>query len=202
MRISGGTLSGRQLVAPAGDATRPTSDKVRQAIFNRLVHAKLAGADELYPLAGPVLDLFAGSGGLGLEALSRGASRCDFVDGSAPACECIEKNLASLGLGARAKVHRSRVDAFLERAEPGYTLLFADPPYADAGALLDKTLDQLLARDLLIEGALCILEHAVKPAPRVVTEPVDGLELLDQREYGQTVVSFVRVTRRGTRSPP
>lgn len=203
VRICGGSLSGRPLVAPTGDATRPTSDKVRQAIFNRLVHANLGGDDENGdPLAGPALDLFAGSGGLGLEALSRGASRCDFVDASAPACACIEKNIASLGLGSRAKVHRARVDAFLKRAEPGYTLLFADPPYAEAGALLDLALDQLVARGLLVDGALCIVEHAAKPAPRVLTEPVDGLEVLDRRAYGQTVVSFLRVRRRGTRSQP
>ena len=187
-------------MAPTGDVTRPTSDKVRQAIFNRLVHGNLV--DELDPLAGPVLDLFAGSGALGIEALSRGASRCDFVDGSAPAVACIEKNLATLGLGARAKVHRARVDAFCKRAEPGYTLLFADPPYAEAGPLLDKTLDLLLAGEVLVEGALCILEHAATPAPRIVTGVVDGLELLDQRAYGQTVVSFSRVRRRGTPTQP
>ncbi len=187
-------------MAPAGDVTRPTSDKVRQAIFNRLVHANLV--DDLDPLAGPVLDLFAGSGALGIEALSRGASRCDFVDGSAHAIACIEKNLAALGLEARGEVHRSRVDAFCKRAQPGYTLLFADPPYAEAGPLLDRTLDELLAREVLVEGALCVLEHAASPAPRVVTEAVEGLELLDQRAYGQTLVSFSRVRRRGTRRHP
>jgi 16S rRNA (guanine966-N2)-methyltransferase len=187
MRIVGGELAGRTIGAPRGEETRPTSDRVREAIFNRLAHGALAPAS---PFAAPVLDLFAGAGGLGLEALSRGAPRCDFVDDNAAACACIRANLEALGLAERAHVAQARADAFLRRASPGqggYGLVFVDPPYAAAGAPLDRVLAALGPH--LVAGALVIVEHGAKLAPAATRGGEAGLRLIDQRRYGQTVVS-------------
>jgi 16S rRNA (guanine966-N2)-methyltransferase len=185
VRIIGGALAGRRIDAPAGQSTRPTADRVREAVFNRLAHNAFGdhGVDE-DPFARPVLDLYAGAGGLGLEALSRGAPRCDFVDSAAGACGVIRRNLAALGLTARAAVVHSKVDAFLRRAKEQYGLVFADPPYADAGAPLAQALSAVAP--LLLPGALVVVEHGDHAAP---DEP-DGLRLLDCRRYGQTLISF------------
>ena len=222
MRIIGGSLSGRQIVAPSGAGTRPTSDRVREAIFNRLAHGvfqEAAAGAELDHLAVPVLDLYAGAGGLGLEALSRGAPRCDFVDSAQAACAAVKQNLLLLGLSERGRVSRTPAEAFLRRAQPlavwaqapagwaqppagseprlGYGLVFADPPYADAGASLDRVLALLVERDLLLPGALLIVEHGPDPAPRAVAGGQPGLVPLDERRYGQTVVSFLASAPRG-----
>jgi 16S rRNA (guanine966-N2)-methyltransferase len=194
MRIIGGSRAGRTIDAPSGHSTRPTSDRVREALFNRIVHAALPGVCAEGPLSGPVLDLFAGSGALGLEALSRGAPRCDFVDVAPAACATVERNIATLELGGVARVHKQRVEPFLRRATPGYTLLFADPPYAD-GALLDDVLAIVHERALLVDGALVVLEHAPSPAPK---REQPGLVFVDERAYGQTVVSWFTAARRDT----
>jgi 16S rRNA (guanine966-N2)-methyltransferase len=184
MRIVGGTLAGRRIDAPPGQATRPTSDRVREAIFNRLAHGAFTDDD---PFAGPTLDLYAGAGGLGLEALSRGAPSCDFVDSAAGACATIRRNLESLALSDRAQVHQLPVDAFLRRAARGpYTLVFADPPYADAGAPLSRALARLAEAGLLAANAIVVVEHGEHAVPDTPT----GLRALDRRRYGQTVTSF------------
>ena len=196
MRIIGGVHSGRTLVAPSGQSTRPTSDRIREAIFNRLVHGAFSTggegvSDGPLPLEGEVLDLFAGSGGLGLEALSRGAARRDFVDASAAACASVKRNLEFLQLSDRGSVHRGAADLFLKRCTARYGLVFADPPYADAGAPLDRTLALLVEKRLLLPGALVIVEHGADPSPRAAAGGQVGLQLLDQRRYGQTLVSFL-----------
>jgi len=202
VRIIGGSLAGRQILAPSGQATRPTSDKVREAIFNRLAHGALSdGEDAIDPFSVPVLDLYAGAGGLGLEALSRGAPRCDFVDTAGAACAAVKKNLEVLGLGERGRITRAPADAFLRRAQPGYGLVFADPPYADAGAPLDRALALLVERQLLLPGALLVVEHGTDPAPRATQGGQPGLVPLDQRRYGQTVVSFLAAHGRGIPLP-
>ena len=138
MRIVGGTLGGRVLSAPAGAATRPTSEKVREAIFAILGD----------PGAGDhILDLFAGSGGLGLEALSRGAAHATFVDAAKPALAAVRANLATLGLAEGGTVVPGDAIALASRHVPPspWTLVFIDPPYASAlatravTALLDPT---------------------------------------------------------------
>ena len=186
MRIIGGTLAGRRIEAPAGQATRPTSDRVREAIFNRLQHGAFAAEGIEDPFAGAVLDLYAGAGGLGIEALSRGASHCDFFDSAAAACATLRKNLAALQLTDRGHVTHAPVDAFLKRASAPYQLVFADPPYADAGTPLQRALARLVAQRLLLPSSLLVVEHGDHAAPSTVS----GLRLLDQRRYGQTVISF------------
>ena len=184
VRIVGGELSGRRIDAPRGATTRPTSDKVRQAIFNRVAHAAFAAPEpDGGRLGGPVLDLYAGSGALGLEALSRGAPRCDFVDSGQEACAAIRANLAALGLEARAGVIAATAEAFLRGRPRPYRLVFADPPYADAAALT-RALARL-AGGWLEPDALVIVEHEAHAAPRP-----DGLVLIDERRYGQTAIGF------------
>jgi 16S rRNA (guanine966-N2)-methyltransferase len=184
MRIVGGTLAGRRLCAPTGQATRPTSDRVREAIFNRLAHAAFSDED---PFVAAVLDLYAGAGGLGLEALSRGAPRCDFVDSSPAACAAIRRNLDDLGLSERARVHQLPIEAFLRRATMGpYGLVFADPPYADAGAPLSRALARLCDAGHLSAQALIVVEHGEHAVP----DAPSSLRALDRRRYGQTVTSF------------
>lgn len=189
MRIIGGTLSGRTLIAPIGRSTRPTADRVREALFNRIVHADLPTD----PLSGSVLDLYAGSGALGIEALSRGAPWCDFVDMDRSAHAVLDRNVETLSLGPRARVHKMNVDLFLKKASGPYTLLFADPPYAD-GSHLDEVLAVVEEKKLLAPGALVVLEHAPSPAP---SKHQPGLAFHDERKYGQTVLTLFTALRHG-----
>ncbi|MSP15864.1 MAG: 16S rRNA (guanine(966)-N(2))-methyltransferase RsmD [Myxococcales bacterium] len=183
MRIVGGVLGGRRIRAPRGSTTRPTSDRVREALFNILGPA---------PDGARVLDLFAGTGGLGFEALSRGAVAAVFVEQDAEAARCLTENAQALGLEARVRVLREAVTAALPRlAARGelFELIFADPPYASDEA--SATLDALggTSAALLADGALVAVEHGrrVPPADRAGT-----LERVDRRRWGDTEVSFYR----------
>lgn len=189
MRISGGALRGRRIWAPHGQTTRPTTDMVRQALFN------IMGPPE--PDA-QVLDLYAGSGALGLEALSRGAGSVVFVEQDPRACQSLRRNLSELGLDARARVLLKPVDRALsllaaEGAGP-FRLIFADPPYGKGlGVALLTLLGQEggSAQALLDPSAVVVLEHAQdrggsdRPGARY-----GGLWQFDQRTYGQTGLSF------------
>lgn len=175
MRIIGGTYRGHRLRAPKG-ATRPTTDRTREAIFNLVQHRlALAGAD--------VLDLFAGSGALGLEALSRGAASATFVEQRGAALGTIRQNAAALGVADRCTVLRADALRFLEGTpDAAYALIFADPPYAlDALARLPD-----LALAHLAPDGLFVLEHG----PDHAFDDHPALET--SRAYGQTVVSLFR----------
>ena len=176
MRVIAGRFGGRTLAAPSGRRTRPTSDRVREALFSIL--GSVEGAR--------VLDLFAGSGALAIEALSRGAAEATLVDSSAAAIASIRRNLRELGLSA--EVRRQTVQAFLERAHRErrqYDLVFADPPYRLASSL----------RSVALTGVLA-------PGARVVAEsdrraPVElDLQLLDERRYGDTLIRIYHVPAR------
>jgi 16S rRNA (guanine966-N2)-methyltransferase len=175
MRIIGGTHRGRRLAAPKGP-TRPTTDRTREAVFNLLQsRADLRGAR--------VLDLFAGSGALGLEALSRGAAEAVFVEKAGGALGVIRENAAALGFGPRARIVRADALRWLERGEGNpFDLAFADPPYALDG--LVRLPDLVLPH--LVPGGLLVLEHGGG----------DGFEAHPMyemsRAYGQTVVSVFR----------
>jgi 16S rRNA (guanine966-N2)-methyltransferase len=190
MRIIGGLARGQIIRAPAGTATRPTSDRVREAIFS-IVLGRLGD-----PAGLDVLDLFAGSGALGLESLSRGFARATFVD-SAPGCRrIIEANAAHLGFSARCQVLCQKVAIALGRLQQGgstFHLILADPPYHDD----PEAVLALVARSTLLhpEGLL-VLEHDQRavPPPRVPAE-IDraeevSLELTTRKRYGDTAVSF------------
>ena len=172
MRIVAGRYGGRKLTAPAGTETRPTSDRVREALFS-VLGPSIQGAR--------VLDLFAGSGALGLEALSRGAAQAVFVDRSHKAISAIKANLAALGIDAEVRPIEARaaLRAASARRE-AYDLVFLDPPYRRAAEL---------GRELS-EGLTAVLA----PGARVITEsdrraPLQlDLPLADERRYGDTVI--------------
>lgn len=176
MRIIGGSLGGRRLRAPRGLATRPTGDRVREAIFNILGPP---------PDGARVLDLFAGAGGLGLEALSRGAAEATFVDASAAACRAIDDNARDLGLVGRVRVIRGDVHRVLARLAGPFEWIFLDPPYAG------DDLAQALAA--LPRAGVVIAEHdRRRPPPDSVNGRAGGLVVADRRRYGDTEVSFYR----------
>lgn len=182
MRIIAGELGGRRLVAPRGTATRPTSERVREALFSML--GELGGAR--------VLDLYAGSGALGLEALSRGATLGVLVESSRTALAALRKNVASLGLGDECRVVASAVErasAALRSLGP-FSLVLVDPPYAlVADGTVPRLLDELLAAGIAEPGASLVLEHASRDAPPTLA----GADLERTRRYGDTAVTVYRV---------
>jgi 16S rRNA (guanine966-N2)-methyltransferase len=172
MRVVAGTYGGRRLVAPPGDATRPTSDRVREALFSVLGES-VRGAR--------VLDLFAGSGALGIEALSRGATAAVFVDRAPAAIKAVRANLEALGI--EADVRRDEARAALRTASAraeAYDLVFLDPPYRRAAELGLELAEALPA--------------VLSPGARVVSEsdrrqPLElALALTDERRYGDTLI--------------
>lgn len=193
MRIVSGKFRGRTIRAPEGLATRPTSDRARSAVFNILEHAPWSP-----PLAGArVIDLFAGSGALGLEALSRGAAFCLFVETDAAARGVIRDNLEALGLFGAARIHRrDATDLGPKPAADGgpFTLAFLDPPYAQG--LGERALGALAAGNWLAEGAIVVLERGF--AEPSVEAP--GFEVLDARDYGAARIHFLRLAN-GELSP-
>lgn len=183
MRIVGGTFRGHALQGPSSTATRPTSDRVRESIFNILAH----GAASVEIAGARVLDLFAGTGALGLEALSRGARFCQFVDESAEARGLIRRNAEALGVIGLARIWR-RDAANLGPCAPQspFDLIFVDPPYNRG--LGEKALASLVEGGWLSPGAVVVLEEAEKAA----IGEVPGLLLIDRRSYGDTQVRFHR----------
>ena len=187
MRIVAGQYRGRAIVTPEGQNTRPTSDRARQAIFNVLEHAPWAeGLHEAR-----VIDLYAGSGALGFEALSRGAAFCLFVDTDDGARGAIRENMDAYGLFGRCRVHRRSATDLGPRpgsAGEAFTLAFLDPPYSKG--LGEQTLARLLEGDWLAPGALVVFERG-SDEPEIDTP---GYERLDARDYGAARVLFLRAT--------
>jgi len=182
MRIIGGRVGGRTLKTPKGSGTRPTSDKVREAIFNILV----ARGDP----PPRVLDLYAGSGALGLEAVSRGAHSAVFVEADRDACDLIRANADALGLAAEVK-HSPTVRWLVKEAGGTFGWIFADPPYdSHATGELEKALELVAKKRLLDGDGLLVAEHEWRNAP---DDRYGPLALLDRRRYGQTAVSFYRL---------
>jgi len=182
MRIVGGRLKGRSIASPASRDIRPTADRLRESLFNILIHAY----DD--PIGGArVLDLFAGTGALGIEAISRGAKFALFVDNGAEARALMRNNVEALGLGGVTKVYR-RDATQLGPAHPvePFSLVFLDPPYAMG--LADKALASLRDGGWLTPGALLIVEEAKAAA---FTAP-EGFEELERRAYDDTELVFLR----------
>lgn len=185
MRIVSGGLRGRNLITPPGQGTRPTSDRARQAVFNILEHA--AWAPELQGKR--VMDLFAGSGALGFEAISRGAAFCLFVETDEAARGAIRENVDALGLFGRTRVHRrSAIDLGVRPGAdgPAFDLAFLDPPYAKG--LGEQALERLAAGGWLAPGALVVFERGVAES----TPDAPGYTLLDSRDYGAARVHFLK----------
>ena len=187
MRITGGVHRSRALIAPSGRATRPTSDRVREALFGILSSAgAVTGAR--------VLDLYAGTGALSLEALSRGAARATLVESGREAIAAARANITSLGLEAKARlfaldVGRSTALLAREAESAPFDLAFADPPWAlvDTGEA-PRALAEIVAAGVLGADAWVVLEHASKTPPADVA----GLTRASTRRYGDTALTFYK----------
>jgi len=184
MRVVGGRLKGRNIAAPSSRDIRPTADRLRESVFNILFHAY----DD--PIEGArVLDLFAGTGALGIEAVSRGAAFTLFVDNGAEARALLRNNVEALGLGGVTKVYR-RDATNLGPAHPvePFALVFLDPPYGRG--LAEKALASLRSGGWLVPGALLVVEES-KAANVAAPE---GFEELERRAYDDTEFVFLRAT--------
>lgn len=182
VRIITGAWRGRSIEVPPGQLIRPTADRVRQALFNRLAHAfaesvfKLTGAD--------IVDVFAGTGALGLEALSRGAAQCTFIDRNPEVVALLKRNVAKLGAEDRAVVMNAD-GAHLPRAAATFDLAFLDPPYGEG--LVTPALLGLDRQGWLKPGGLVAVEtDAGDPEPAA-----ENFTLVDRRTYGRVAVSFL-----------
>lgn len=184
MRIVGGAFRGRGIVAPKGPSTRPTADGAREALFNVLSHR------EDFSFEGArVIDLYAGSGALGLEAMSRGAAFCLFVETDAAARAAIRDNVEALGLFGATRVHRRSAGALGPKpAGVGapFALAFLDPPYGHD--LVAAALDALREGRWLAGGALVVVEQGEREAPAQSR----GYEEFDRRRWGAAQVGFYR----------
>jgi len=184
MRIVAGRHRGRRLLAPPGETVRPTSDRAREALFNILSHGQPAA--EGIPFAGAaVLDAFAGTGAVGLEALSRGAAEAAFIERDREALAALRRNIAMLGEDAHSRI----VPGDATRPPPApsaYTLAFLDPPYR--GGLAAAALTALDAAGWFTPDALAVVELAA----REHLAPPAGFNLVDERVYGAARLLFLR----------
>ena len=190
MRIIAGAYKGRRLVTPRGETTRPTADQVRIALLDTLM--------PWLPEA-RVLDLFAGAGGVGLEALSRGAAHATFVERDARAVHALRANVTALGVARAARVVRDDVRRALQtlsRDGERFDVVFLDPPYD--GDDVATTLDAL-GVELLADGAVVVAQHLTKRAPPT---SVGGLTAFRARRFGETTLTFFRRDAPGAGPPP
>lgn len=184
MRIVGGQFKGRAIAAPQGRDTRPTSDRARESVFNVLAHADWSPGIE----GRRVLDLFAGSGALGLEAMSRGAVFALFVETDAAARGTIRDNIEALGLFGNTRIHRrDATDLGVKPAGVGepFDLVFLDPPYGKG--LGERALARLGEGGWITPDALIMLEVGADETPQLA-----AFETLDERGYGAAKVLFLR----------
>ncbi|HYM21223.1 MAG TPA: 16S rRNA (guanine(966)-N(2))-methyltransferase RsmD [Candidatus Kapabacteria bacterium] len=188
MRIIAGEYRSRSLRAPKGEKTRPTSDRARETAFNILTN--------LISLEGTsVLDLFAGSGAFGFEALSRGAARITCVDNSKEAILAMELNVASLGVTERVKIIRQDVYRWIPQAVDSYNVIFADPPYDD-NRLPSELLLLLFSSRLLTPDSIVIIEH--RTGSRLELPP--NAVLIKERSAGEANFTFLRTSGSETSS--
>ncbi len=179
MRIISGSAKGLRLTAPKGTKTRPALDQVKESIFNILFDVSDMS----------VLDLFAGSGSIGIEALSRGARRAVFVDEWRDAVAVIKKNLLHCHLDEHAIIIKSPVDRAiknLERRSEEFDLIFVDPPYQKD--LVRPSLQSLSMSGIARKNSIIVVEHH----PKEPIGEIDGLRLTDNRKYGQTLITFLQ----------
>ncbi|CAM3234697.1 16S rRNA (guanine(966)-N(2))-methyltransferase RsmD [Stackebrandtia soli] len=182
-RIIAGIHRGRRIETPPGDRTRPTSDRVRESLFGSLqAMVDLDGA--------AVLDLYAGSGAVGLEAASRGASPVVLIESHAKTVGLLRRNIATLGLGARVSVTAGAIPQVLRQRPPRrFDVVFADPPYALDNAALATTLSTLVEFDWLAEEADVIVERATRGGAPDWPEGIEGLR---SRRYGESTLWYGR----------
>ena len=177
MRIITGSAKGKRLVAPEGRDVRPTPERVKEGLFSALQ----------FDIEGRrVLELFAGSGQLGLEALSRGAESCTFVDASDASVKNVQKNLKITGFESRGHVIRSDYAAFAAASRDTFDIVFLDPPYKEG--VLDEILRRMFASDVLTDDAIIVCESDADGVPT----PIDGAAAKIYR-YGKTYVTIFRL---------
>ena len=178
MRVITGSARGIQLKTPEGMVTRPTSDRVKEAMFS-IIHFDIPGAE--------VLDLFGGTGQLGIEALSRGAKSAVFVDAGEPACRLIRENLKRTKLEQQGKVVRSDYLAYLERAKEQYDIILLDPPYAEV--FLESAIKKITEIDILRTGGIIVAE---RPLGKELPWEFQGYERSKDYKYGNTLLTIYR----------
>ncbi|HVK37850.1 MAG TPA: 16S rRNA (guanine(966)-N(2))-methyltransferase RsmD [Candidatus Kapabacteria bacterium] len=182
LRIIAGDLRGRRLKSHERPGLRPTTDRVRESVFSMLgSRLDFEGIE--------VLDLFAGTGALGIEAISRGAARCTFVEGDRRTARLIEENLRELGIAERASVVAGDAVKFVSTVEASYDLIVADPPYA--ATVFDRLVQEVFTRGLLRGSGLFLLEHSSAMRPR----SAPGAAIVATRGFGDTDVTIFGVDR-------
>ena len=177
MRVIAGLAKGHQLFSPEGEETRPTLDRVKESVFSILYP---------YLREAVVLDLFAGTGGLGIEALSRGATCADFVDNNKKAYDCIIRNLRKTRLEDKASVHFTAYEKYLSTCHKKYDIVFLDPPY-------NKGIEEKVFAELgknLNEASVVVLETEYLP------ESFEGFEIIKQAKYGRVYITLYRLIER------
>ena len=178
MRVISGTARGTQLKTPDGNATRPTADRVKEALFS-IIQFELPGAN--------VLDLFGGTGQLGIEAISRGAKSAVFVDQSRDACRLIRENLDRAHFGDQARVIRSDYIAYLQNCSEMFNIILLDPPYADI--FLEKALKVITEIDILQSGGIIVTE---RPLEKTLNLDFPGYTRSKDYKYGKTLLCVFR----------
>jgi len=181
MRVIAGKAKGHRIKVPKGTPTRPATDLVRGAIFDMLATAAPEANWER------VLDLYSGSGALGIEALSRGAAAVDFVDRESKCCAIIRENLAHTGLEQQARVHCTEVNRALRQMDTDYDLVLIDPPYADKS--IGRVLTGLAGSPAVSERTTVVVTHSARfdLAPDYA-----ALKMYRERRHGDSVISFYR----------
>ena len=176
MRVIAGKAKGIQLKTPTGNATRPTADRVKEAMFSTL-HFRIPGCR--------ILDLFGGTGQLGIEALSREAQSAVFVDEREDACRLIRENLSKTKLGASAQVIRSDYASYLKHCRESFDIIFLDPPYAEV--FLEKSLKIITEIDILQSGGIIVTE---RPSDKALPYIFEGYTRSKDYKYGNTIVTL------------
>ena len=178
MRVITGSARGVTLKTPEGMVTRPTTDRVKEAMFS-IIHFEIPGAD--------VLDLFGGTGQLGIEALSRGAKSAVFVDAGEPACRLIQENLKRTRLEAQARVVRSDYLAYLERTKEQFDIILLDPPYAEV--FLESAIKKITEIDILRQDGIIVAE---RPLGKELPWEFPGYDRSKDYKYGNTLLTIYR----------
>ncbi len=178
MRVITGTARGKRLKELPGLDTRPTTDRVKEGLFN-IIQFDIEGRR--------VLDLFAGSGQLGIECLSRGAAFCDFVDSSPAAMRVVRENVTACGMADRAAFHQKDFSAFLDRTQERYGLILLDPPYASG--LLERALARVAEIDIAVGNGIIVCES---PADRVLPDLPAPYEKGRDYRYGKSKLTLYR----------
>lgn len=183
LRIISGKRRGYKLTPPIGDGARPTTDRVKESLFN-IIQTRLPCKN--------VLDLFAGSGALGIEALSRGAERAVFVESDRRTCELIDKNLTGATLSGGAEIKRMQAREYLDICDIKFDIIFLDPPYNKG--FLKPAIDKILERDLLADGGIIVIESETKGSELgELLNCFDGkLSALKTAKYGRSSITVLQ----------